>query len=237
MMRKGGIVIFHKRLKKIHKSKGDKVTYSIRKFIFSLLLAVVAYIGLINIEKSMLNDYKHCSLLRAKCSIDSNTEFTKDNIKKYFYLDEIPARLKSDDTLDSYDNLIGTISSSSFQEGEIISKARLLKKSDILKDIKNPVEVSFEAADLSQVVGGIIRQGDIIQISVVNSTKRTTTNVLDYAYVEKVFDTNGQSIDKTQKESSAVILNIVIDRDEVKEFNEKIILGEVRVSKINKFKL
>lgn len=96
------------------------------------------------------------------------------------------------------------------------------------------MEVSFEASDLSQVVGGILRKGDIINISVINSLSKTNMEVLNSAYVEKVFDTSGVRIEKTQKDASAVILNVIIDNSAVKDFNEKISTGEVRVSRIGK---
>lgn len=122
----------------------------------------------------------------------------------------------------------------SLDKGEIISKNRLISKTNILKGITHPVEVSFEASDLSQVVGGILRKGDIINISVINSLSKTNMEVLNSAYVEKVFDTSGVRIEKTQKDASAVILNVIIDNSAVKDFNEKISTGEVRVSRIGK---
>lgn len=228
--------VFKKKLRRTKLNLESKKKNPIKKFLFSLGLAIIAYIALISVEKSLLEDYTPCKILRAKTNIEENTEFTEENVQEYFYSDEIPSRLKSIHTVDTYDKLIGTISAIAFEEGDIVSSTRLIKKNDILMNINNPVEVSFKASDLSQVVGGILRQGDVINISVINSVSKLNTEVLNQAYVEKVFDTNGQKIEKTQKQASAVILNIIIDSDEVKQFNEKISLGQVRVSRIDKLK-
>ena len=227
--------MFRRRLLRKNNDSGKKNKNNpIKKFLFSFLLAVIAYIGLINVEKSLLQDYEHCKILRAKSYIEENTEFTKENVKNYFYSDDIPVKLKTAKSIQSFDDIVGSITCVSLEKGEIISKTRLIAKTNILKEITHPVEVSFEASDLSQVVGGIIRKGDIINISVVNSLNKTNMEVLNSAYVEKVFDTSGHRIDKTQKEASAVILNVMIDSSDVKDFNEKITMGEVRVSKIGK---
>ncbi len=225
--------------KKLHRRKwkqgdGGK-NIPLKKFFFSLILAGIAYVGLITVERSLLEDYEHVTVMRVKQEIEENTEFTKENVEEYFYSDEIPIGLKSKNAITAYDAVIGRVSKVKLDEGDILSSTKLIKKNDILQNLIEPVEVSFEVSDLSQVVGGILRQGDLIDISVVSTINKTSNEVLRSAYIEKVFDTNGKRIEKSQKSESAVILNILIDSKEVKGFNEKISQGDVRVSKRKNF--
>lgn len=226
--------MFRRKLKQ--KSNGNKKnkSYPIKKFLFSLILAILAYLGLVSAEKSILQAYQKCTVVLVKKEIEENTVITNANAEEYFCLAEIPSKLKTNHTASSYKELIENIACVPLAKGEIVSKSRFMKIEEILKEIHDPVEVSLEASDLSQMVGGILRQGDIINISVVNNVSKVNQEVLNSVYVTKVFDTNGKRISKTQKDVSAVILNVIIDRKEIQNFNEKISLGDVRVCKVKK---
>jgi hypothetical protein len=226
--------MFRRKLKQ--KSIGNKKnkSYPIKKFLFSLILAILAYLGLVSAEKSILQAYEKCTVVLVKKEIEENTVITKSNAEEYFYLAEIPSKLKTKYTATSYKELIENIACVPLAKGEIVSKSRFMKIQKILKEIHDPVEVSIEASDLSQMVGGILRQGDIINISVVNNVSKVNQEVMNSVYVTKVFDTNGKRISKTQKDASAVIINVIIDRKEIQNFNEKISLGDVRVCKVKK---
>lgn len=205
----------------------------IKKFIFSFLLAVLAYLGLISAEKSFLEDYEPEDIVRTKIKIEQNTEFTKENVGDFFYVDEVPAKVKIKNSVTAIEEVIGSVSSTTLEEGELVLASRLVKKKDLLHKIIHPVEVSIEADNLSQVVGGILRQGDLINISVLDHVTKSNVKVLEYVYVEKVFDTNGQRIEKSHQQASAYVLNVIIDRSQLDRFNEIIAKGEVCISKVN----
>lgn len=228
-------ILFKKNLvKKGNVSSKKSKEIPIKKFLFSFLIAIVAYAGLIYAERSFLQDYQKANVLMAKKHIDEHTEFNKENVKDYFEIKKIPAIFKTSNSVVTYDAMIDQISSVVIEKGEIIMKTRLLSKSSVLKDIKDPMEVGFEVSDLSQVVGGTLRQGDIIDIAVVNNVTKENTDILQNVYISKVFDTNGKKLEKTQKDAAAVVLNVIIDSSQVQSFNEKITSGDIRVSRVEK---
>ena len=111
---------------------------------------------------------------------------------------------------------------------------------DITKDMTQPVVAGFKADDLYQVVGGVLRSGDRINIYQVNenankgdtsqSLANTDDNWTDASsdtaaslvwgnvFVQEVFDSAGAVISTSDSTTPAQRVNIYMDNDNVAAF-------------------
>ena len=213
--------------------KKEKKEKGLKPIIVSLVISTVLFFILIGLEISILEKYEKIEVVMAKNRIESGTEITSDNKEKLFELKEVDTSLKTQATICSISELEGHIVRETIEKAEIVSGNNLIKKSSVLAALNEPVEVAFKAEDISQVVGGILRTGDLIDISVVNSETKGTEKIFHNVYVSKVFNTSGIEIAKVEKDNPGVVVNVLIDKETEDVFNEKILSGTIRISKVN----
>ena len=125
---------------------------------------------------------------------------------------------------------------------------------DITKDMTQPVVAGFKADDLYQVVGGVLRSGDRINIYQVNEnvnkgdtsqslantdaegnwteTYSTASLVWGNVFVQEVFDSAGTVISTADTTTPAQRINIYMDNDNVAVFYAALAQGSLRVVKI-----
>ena len=99
-----------------------------------------------------------------------------------------------------------------------------------MNEIENPVEISIKVSNLSQIVGGILRTGDMIDISIINATTNKNMVVLENVYVTKTMTGEGERVG--QKDEAGVYAeNVIIDKENEKILNDHLNLGTVRLCK------
>ena len=128
---------------------------------------------------------------------------------------------KQDKTVD---NLQGEMKASKDNEADLNTI------NDKFKDIDDLVEVSFNVSDISQVVGGILRSGDIIDISIIDNNTNESMIVLEDIYVDKAISSDGLQIDRSS-DLSALTINILVSKDDSEKLNSYLNKGTLRISK------
>lgn len=217
------------------------------KFLISLLLAVAVTMGLITYEDYKLSDYETVTVLCVNKNMDTiaeGTVITEENADEYFYTMEVQKELATKNALTSVDELIGKKTSVEMYANEIVTSADFTDVNDELSSIIDPVETSINASDLSQLVGGILREGDIIDISIIGEEGEVIYK-LDGVYVTKAFNTSGEMIDKnasnhadadsneTVSNENAMIVNVIMSKSDEQALNRHINNGRIRVAKTN----
>lgn len=213
--------------------KEEKSVKGLKTTIASLVISILLFFVLIGLEISILEKYEKIGVVVAKDSIESGTEITNENREDFFELKEVDLSLKTKGSFISLSELEDYIVREDIEKAEIVSANNLIKKKSVLNVLKEPVEVAFKADDISQVVGGILRTGDLIDISIVNNKGMGTEKIFHNIYVSRVFNTSGVEITKLEKDNPGLVVNILIDKDREELFNEKILSGTIRISKLN----
>lgn len=202
-----------------------------KKTTISLLVAIIVFFGLLVIESNILTPNGTSKVLIATDEIQKGVEINSNNIDTYFKVKNVDGELAVTNYISDKEDLLNLISNETINKGQVISANNFVDKDDFLSKIENPVEVSFKVTDISQTVGGILRQGDIIDISVINSTTNEVEKVLSEVYVAKAMSSDGQELTREQ-ELSAMVINIIISSQDEEKLNSKLNLGTIRVSKI-----
>lgn len=221
---------------KSDKEKTIKTGKGKYKLLISAILACGVTAGLIAFEANMLSNYETIEALavaRGAGAIASGTVINENNASKYFELKEIPKDMQVENAVTGYEQLIGMQATEDMYENQIVLSSSFKNIDELLDGITDPVEVSVKAGDLSQIVGGILREGDLIDISVVNEEGKNES-ILNAVYVAKAFNSSGEKLEKnSETASTAMIVNIIISKADEQLLNEKIQNGIIRIAKTN----
>ena len=202
-----------------------------KSLIISACVAIVVFIALLFVEKSLLKPNGTVEGFVAVSDIDKGTVITEENISKLFTeKNNIDGALEVSGAVKTKDDLINKVAKENINKGEVVSNNSFISKDDKFKDIDDLVEVSFNVADISQVVGGILRSGDIIDISIIDNNTNESMIVLEDIYVDKAISSDGLQIDRSS-DLSALTINILVSKDDSEKLNSYLNKGTLRISK------
>jgi hypothetical protein len=209
-----------------------KIKKNFGRIIISLIVSIVAFIGLLVVQQTILTPNGTSKVYIATENIEKGTIMTTENVDKLFKEKNVDGELKVTNAITSKKVLVDKIANKDVEKGAVISSNTFTHKDDILAKIKTPVEVSIKVDDISQAVGGILRAGDIINISVVNLITKENEKIFENTYVNKVFSKEGKEI-KREDISSVVTINLIISKEDEAKLNKAIELGVLRISKVD----
>ena len=202
-----------------------------KSLIISACVAIVVFIALLFVEKSLLKPNGTVEGFVAVSDIDKGMVITEENISKLFTeKNNIDGALEVSGAVKTKDELINKVAKENINKGEVVSNNSFISKDDKFKDIDDLVEVSFNVSDISQVVGGILRSGDIIDISIIDNNTNESMIVLEDIYVDKAISSDGLQIDRSS-DLSALTINILVSKDDSEKLNSYLNKGTLRISK------
>jgi hypothetical protein len=208
-----------------------KIKKNFGRIIISLIVSIVIFIGLLVIQQTILAPNGTSKVYISNNTIDKGTLINLDNVDKLFKEKKVDGELKVSNAVIDKKDLINKIANTEIEKGSVISNSSFIDKDNVLSKIKNMVETSIKVNDISEVVGGTLRTGDIVNISTVNQITKESESVLENVYVNKVFASDGREINRSDK-TSAMTINILISKEDEQKLNKKIILGTIRISKV-----
>lgn len=233
IMRKRGVP----RRKNI-KEKSRHGPVNVRVLVYSFIVTIVLYAFMLFIERSVLLSEDYITVYVAQEDIDESTMLTADNISSYFVQAGRKAEWLPDSCVTDLTQLIKLYTVRGIAKNEIIT-TNMFSSSDIrITGIDEPIEVSLNANNLSQAVGGILREGDRINIWSVTEHNSNgisavkAEKICDYAYVMRVFTQAGVQVKKSQpEEGTAMVVNIIIPGEKEEEFNVALEKGTLRIGR------
>lgn len=214
-----------------NKSKNLKIILA------SALLAIIVFIALQVIQSNILNREEKIKVYVVSTAMTEGTKITEENFKTYLVAQERVTKTLPENyiTEDKRDILVDTFVSRDFIKNDVITSDMISDRQSYIADINNPIETTLSVSSISDAVGGIIREGDLINIhSIVTDRKEGTTStpIMIRAYVTKAFDSSGGIISTEDNTTPTAMFSLVISEDMEKAFNESIFSGTLKVSKI-----
>lgn len=200
----------------------------------AFVVAIVVFFGLILIQKKMVNpNGTERVYLVNQDEIDEHTILDEENIKTYFKIEDVDVSNIPDGAVKEGDEerIYGTLIKEKMYKNETLTTNKTVDKEGIvaLKEIQNPREISIKGADIAEVVGGILKSGDIIDIDIVDKKSGEVIKVKNQVYVDSVSTTDGKPV---SSDNTAVTINIIIDESEQELVKEKLSKGDLKVSKV-----
>lgn len=223
---------------------------NIRRTVVAAIAAVIVFIALVIIEKSILNQERTEQVYQVIKDIDSGTKITESNFDNAFALKEVQVSLIPEGYITDKEDMIDKFVNRNYKANDIITSDGITDTQALYKNgIKNPIEISFSVENLGVAVSGTVREGDYINIYGMRQidedkdiTEVDATYTFKHVYVEQAFNGSGQQVkaDKLAEETETeetedtvvTMFNIVLDEDDVPLFNEMIENCSIKLAKL-----
>lgn len=210
---------------------------NLKIIIASMILAVLVFIALNVIQSNILNREETMRVLVASKELSDGIKITEDNFSDYISIQERVIKTLPDNYIKEEDKdiLKDKFIDRVYLKNEIISTDFISDSNNIIASIENPIETSLTVSGLSNAVGGILREGDIINIYSLTNTRdkgMVSNEIMLKAYITKAFDGSGAEISTEDKETPTKMFNLIISEDVEVEFNKALFSGTLRISKI-----
>lgn len=168
------------------------------------------------------------NVVAAVKDIKKGTIVNESNVDELFDLSGIAESDSVDYILGTAD-LNGMVVAEDISCGVPVNTGMVLNEYGPISNIKNPVIMGIHAGEASQFVSGIIRRGDTINISIVDSITDECESVLEDVYVCGAYNDDGSPIEDS--DGSAKSLNILVEREDEARINALLHKGIIRISK------
>lgn len=201
----------------------------------SLFIAVALFFGLIILQQNLLAPNGTSKVYVANQTIEKGTVLDNQNLNTLFTKTELNSEAIIEGAIYTEDELLeleGKILSRDMLKGEGLSSLRVIDKDDILANSDYVVEIGINSGDISEVVGGILREGDLVNISSVDPVTKESVLLLDNVYIDKAFSSDGTRISRNDSMAAARVNVLVTSREAEANLNKAIELGGIKISKI-----
>lgn len=222
------------------KEQKEARRFSVKLAFYSFIITILLYIIMVFVEKVIINAEDTILVYVSASDIEKDVDITWDNFDMYFKQEYRAISTLPGKIVTNANALVGMITDRQIQENEVITMDSFSSVDNRVKGIVNPVEISFNVANIAQVVGGVLREGDYINIWSVKTVRENGYNdtkaeqICRLAYVTRAFTSTGAEVGRGVENSdeATVVINIIISAKDEAAFNKAIVDGTVRVSRV-----
>lgn len=230
--------MFSKGKSRPKEKKERTISKSLTKWAATLIVGLLAWIGLTAAQAYVLTDKDISSVVYATKDIEAGTTITKDNVSDYFGIEAVNSALVTKTTYTSLEDVTGRLTTD-VSMGEVLTSARLVDTSKINSSLKDPVEVSFAVSNADGAVNGYIRSGDVVDLyvsenaNVEGETNAKTNNLLlANVYIVNSYDSGYAEIPSNDNSTIALYFVIEMERQDAANFYNQISKGDVTLVRV-----
>ncbi|MBE6049529.1 MAG: hypothetical protein E7214_02425 [Clostridium sp.] len=205
-------------------------------FFISLVVTVISFLLIVFIEDKIFNPEGTTKVYVVKQEkLEKGFVITEKNFDELFKeeerrTDQIP-KVYIENKEDVYEYIL----KQDIYENEVVTADKFENKDDNFKELSEKREVTVNASALENVVGGVLRAGDKVDILVTknSSSKQLVTEVaLSEVYISKIQSSDGSTIDRLDKNKSGVLLTFTVDILQAQELETAKAEGKLTFIKI-----
>ena len=189
------------------------------RIITCLMFAVVIFVILVNVEKNMMKKYEKISVVACKENVSEQSDITKKNKKDYFEVIQVPKNIVPENIYKSLKEVPSGLTTKNIYKKEILIKDDIKSSKSFIKDIEDPVITSISIKSLDKAVGGVLRRGDRVDISLITDDSGSKSLLLSNVYIIEAMNSSGEKLTKDKKEA-ATIFNIIVNKDDAQMLKE-----------------
>lgn len=211
--------------------KEDKNNQVGVRLLVSFILTIMLVIAIVVVRNKLTEKEEEFTVIKTKQEIPLNVVITEDNYMDYLIEDTVPQSQIPEDYLSDYNQLIGQQFLSELSKNTMITSKYIMAQSDILKTMKNPIIAGVSVKSTSNMVNGILRNGDIVDL--VFYENFNTMHLIQNVYIAQVFDANGEEISRSDKESTVAKINVYVEADYALQFAQHLQEGTLYINKVD----
>ncbi|MBO5986540.1 MAG: SAF domain-containing protein [Lachnospiraceae bacterium] len=197
----------------------------------AFLAAAAVYVALLEAEKNMLQSYEKTEVFVAAKEIPAGEVVTEENCAVYFSAEAVDAAVVPETAILTLNDVNGLIARALIEKGVVLTAGMFQPLDEVTAGMKEPVVAGFRADDLCQVVGGVLRAGDLIHVYS-SEEEQGTFLIWENVYVQQVFDSKGTAIPNEDQATAAQRINVFLDKEDVEDFYSRLDQGTLRVVKV-----
>lgn len=209
--------------------------------LMALIVAVVLYFVMINVEKNVLANYEKGQVIITGTAVPQNTLITEENAGAYFKSAELDKNIIPDNAITDLAELYGKAPYFELAPKTALSSNMFKNIDEIAAGMKEPKLMAISTDGVTRIVNGIIRSGDMVDIYIVEPSTEGEQSEMGaetesgtgtetepdegpaYAgvYVQEAFDGAGVSIPNEDKTSLCQNINVLFEASKIHEYYEK----------------
>ncbi len=201
-----------------------------------ILIAFVAAIGtfflLLHIEKNALSAYEKTQVWVSKAQLVKGLEITETGWVDCFEQIEIDKNKIPANLIVHPQELIGMQTVMEIPAGSIVTSPMFSGEEAYVAGLNNPVVAGCKGDDLFQLVSGVLRKGDLVNLYTVNEELEETYLLWEKVMVYQVFDTAGNSISSEDTTTPAARVNLLLEEGYAEQFYKELSQGSLRMVKL-----
>lgn len=197
--------------------------------IAALISAVAVFAVMVQMEKNILTQYEKEIIYVAAAVIPKGEIVTEDNYTKFFVQQQLDSSCIPATAISSPDQIRGLVAKTDIEQGVLLTMGMFEPVDEVLAAMEKPVIAGFKAEDLYQVVSGVLRSGD--RVNIYSVKEEEVILVWQDIFVQQVFDASGVAIASGDTVTAAQRINVYLDQADVEQFYGELASGSLRVVK------
>lgn len=199
----------------------------------SIALTGACFFGLVIIQSKINSPNGVTDVIVARDNIERGTVITRDNLNSLFEeKSKVDNGVVPETSIKNKNSLIGMIAENDICKNEIVNENKVKSKGKTLIDVLIPREVTIDLESIGCSVGGILREGDLVDIVLSDNELKESTEVLSNVYINSALTSDGTKVGRGQSNPTTLI-NVIVDQHNVEKLSTAMQKGTIRVSKVN----
>ena len=201
--------------------------------VISLGLALLLFAVLLMIQQSMRKEPASEWVVCAKVEIPEKMVLTEENISSYVEKQKIPIMWLPEGYISSEEQLYGMLAEAEISKGSILSSSVFTVYDEYYEGYQELSWISVPIKELYEGVAGRLRQGDYIDIYLIQGEdKQYSCEILqEHVPIAAAYTNQGAAIKTDNKEGLCQLIVIPIEKEYTAQFYEKLAQGNIRIAK------
>lgn len=201
--------------------------------VISLGLALLLFVVLLMIQRSMMEEPVSEQVICAKAPIPENIVLTKENLSLYVEQQDIPVMYLPEGYISGMEELLGMVSEAQIAQGSILSKAAFTAHEAYYDSYQELTWISVPIDQLYQGVAGSLRAGDYIDIYLLREEEEQfyCDLLAERIRIEATYTSQGEGIGAESSSGLSQLIVIPIEKGNTAQFYEKLAQGNIRIAK------
>lgn len=200
--------------------------------IIALLAAVSVFFILLNVESNILKSYEKIQCIRTREMVSEGHVVRPEELAMLFEVVYVDQGAVPQGYLVTEEMLAGLQAKRNIPTGSIVTPDMFDVWDEEVAKMKEPVVAGVKAEDLYQVVSGVLRGGDHVDIYTIDGETKEAYLLWEKVLVKDTFDNSGNRILQENQETPAARLNLILEKGAVDHFYELLEQGSLRVVKV-----
>ncbi len=200
--------------------------------IIALLAAVAVFFMLLNVEANILKSYEKIQCIRTKEMVPEGHIVKPEELATLFEVVFVDQGAVPQGYLMTEASLENLQAKRNIPVGSVVTPDMFDLWDEEVTKMKEPVVAGVKAEDLYQVVSGVLRGGDHVDIYTIDGETKEAYLLWEKVLVKDTFDNSGNRILQENRETPAARLNLILEKGAVDHFYELLEQGSLRVVKI-----